>query len=951
MITALFALAAGSLALGTAHAATEGYAEGTTAIGSCTSPGNALSDNNLRALCDDGESVTISGFDLTDVVPFGAEDISFTVRIAARVTDNDGTDVVRASLSWNGGTNFTTSTASASINAETSSSDSIVTAPSSAACSNFGRTWSYAELVNGTFIVRVVADPNSGAQDIQIDDVDVRPCWAGRDVQQIRVNGAASVEVDPGDPVSVRVDVLHTDVPGISNSSANDWESTFWVIGSNSQCVNHSDFTNTGTNNTTFSANAPAANGVYDVLITAFEDDACSTDSSAIFVLDNAVDTTHGVLPPTGIHPYIEGNSGTGTCANPVNAVTDNNSRAVCDDGEYVTLASFDLDQLVPTTAKDISFSVRVAAHTSDNDGADVGRVTLSWNGGANFSAAHNTESIEAQSGDDSVVFAHETGACSLFGRLWTRAELTDANFRVRVEADPSNTNEQISIDDVDVRVCWAGRDVQQVRVDGASSTNVNPGDSVDVTVDVLHVDAPGVSNASANDWESTRWLHSGGSGCVNHVDFTDSDVDSVSFSIPSPNTSGVFDLHIAAFEDDSCGVGTSENFLLDNAIDTTDGAPPPSGDHSYSEGSSSSGTCANPVYAVVDDGNRAICDDGEYVTLAGFHLDDLVPANADDISFTIRVAARSSDNDGSDVARVSLSWNGGSNYTGQQATASIEAESGSDSIVAAPSTGACNTFGRTWTRSQLTDANFRVRVQADPNDTNEQISIDDVDVRVCWAGRAVERIRVDGRSSTDVDPGDNVSVAVDVRHVDAPGISGALENDWESTRWLLGSRSACVNHSDFTDSDIDRITFVVPAPADNGVFDLTIVAYRDDSCGSGASASVVLANAVDTRFGDSNPSFACNDIPDGAKFWWLLWRDVPGIRKHVEHGNIPPGLRKAFVGSHNGWDWDDWDDLDDWDCNDWEKRGDDDDDHRPGRRRGHDDDDHDDHDDHDDDD
>ena len=938
VVTAIFALAAGSLALGTAHAAIEDYAEGSSAGGTCADSGNALTDNNARATCDDGEFVLLTGFDLIDVVPIGAEDISFTIRVAARVTNNDGTDVVRTSLSWNGGSNFTSSTASASINAE-AGSDSIVTAPSSGACSNFGRTWFYTDLVNGAFIVRVAADPSSGAQDIQIDDVDVRACWAGRDVQQVRVNGASSVEVDPGNSVSIRVDTLHTDVSGISNSSANDWESTFWVIGSNTQCVNHSDFTNTGTNNVTFSANAPVAHGVYDVLITAFEDDACSTDSSAIFVLNNAVDTTNGILPPTGIHPYIEGNSGVGTCANPVNAVTDNNSRAVCDDGEYVTLAGFDLDQLVPTTAKDISFSVRVAARTSDNDGADVGRVTLSWNGGGNFTTVHKTASIEAESGADSVVYAHETGACSLFGRLWTRAELTGANFRVRVEANPSDANEQISIDDVDVRACWAGRDVQQVRVDGATSTSVNPGNSVDVTVNVLHIDAPCVSNASASDWQSTRWLHSGGSACVNHADFTDSNVDSVSFSIPSPNASGVYDLHIAAFENDSCGVGTSENFVLSNAIDTTGSSPPSSGAHSYAEGSSSTGTCLNPVYAVVDDGNRAICDDGEYVTLSGFHLDGVVPANAEDISFTVRVAARASDNDGSDVARASLSWNGGANFTAAQATASIEAESGSDSIVTAPSGGACNTYGRTWSRSQLTDANFRVRVQVDPTDTNETISIDDVDVLVCWAGRDVQRIRVDGSSSTDVNTGDDVEVRVDALHLDAPGVSNSSANDWESTRWLLGSDSGCVNHADFTDSDTDRLTFSVPAPDTTGQFDLTIVVYRDDSCGSGASAPSVLQNAVDTRTGRGDPSFSCENISSDAKFLLLLWRDVPGIRKHLENGNIPPGLRKAFAGNHRGWDWDNWD------CDD-----DDDDDHRRPGRRHHDDDDDDDHDDHDDD-
>lgn len=580
IVTALFAVTAALFAFGSAaHAATEPYSEGATAAGTCADATNALTDNNSRAICDDGESVTITDFDLLDIVPFGAEDISFTVRLAARVTNNDGTDLARVSLSWNGGVNYTTSTATASINAEPGNNDSIVTAPSTGACSNFGRTWSFTELVNGTFIVRVTADPNSASQDIQIDDIDIRPCWAGRDIQSVQVNGSASVELDPSSNVDVRVDVLHTAVAGISTSSDNDWESTRWTIGSNTQCVNHADFTGTGTNNTTFSADVPNSNGIFDLLVTAHENDSCTSGASAIFILEDAIDTTNGVAPISGDHPYIEGNSGTGTCANAVFAVVDDNNRAICDDGEHVVLAGFDLDQLVPTNAEDISFTVRVAARTSDNDGVDLANASLSWDGGLDYSAAHTTESIEAQSGDDSVVFAHETGACSLFGRSWTRAELTDANFRVRVEAAPGDTNEQLSIDDVDVRVCWAGRLVDSVRVDGASSTDVDPGDNVDVTVDVLHVDAPGVSNVDDNDWESTRWLHAGGSGCVNHVDFIDSDTDQVTFALPAPDTSGVYDLYITAFKDDACSTGASDTFILDNAVDTRFGAPSPSPD------------------------------------------------------------------------------------------------------------------------------------------------------------------------------------------------------------------------------------------------------------------------------------------------------------------------------------------------------------------------------------
>jgi hypothetical protein len=580
IVTALFAATAALFAFGTAaHAATEPYAEGATAAGTCASVTNALTDNGVRATCDDGEFVTITDFDLLDIVPLGAEDISFTVRVAARVTNNDGTDVARVSLSWNGGTDYTTSSATASINAEPGNSDSIVTAPSSGACGNFGRTWSFAELVNGAFIVRVTADPNSGSQDIQIDDIDVRACWAGRDVQSVQVNGSASVELDPNSNVNVRVDVLHTAVAGLSTSSDNDWESTRWTIGANTQCVNHADFTGTGTNNTTFSADVPNSSGIFDVLITAHKDDSCATGSSAIFILNDAIDTTNGVAPISGDHPYIEGNSGTGTCANAVFAVVDDNNRAICDDGEYVTLSGFDLDQLVPTNAEDISFTVRVAARTSDNDGTDVAEASLSWNGGDDYSTVHETASIEAMSGDDSVVTAHSTGACSLFGRSWTRAELTDANFRVRVEAAPGDTNEQISINDVDVRVCWAGRLVDNVRVDGASSTDVDPGDDIDVTVDVLHVDAPGVSNADDNDWESTRWILGPNSACVNHVDFTDSDTDRLTFTVPAPNISAVYDLYITAFKDDACGSGASDTFILDNAVDTRFGSPGPSPD------------------------------------------------------------------------------------------------------------------------------------------------------------------------------------------------------------------------------------------------------------------------------------------------------------------------------------------------------------------------------------
>ncbi len=223
------------------------------------------------------------------------------------------------------------------------------------------------------------------------------------------------------------------------------------------------------------------------------------------------------------------------------------------------------------------------------------------------------------------------------------------------------------------------------------------------------------------------------------------------------------------------------------------------------------------------------------------------------------------------------------------------------------------------------------------------------MDVRVCWAGRVVDRVRVDGASSVDVDPADDVDVTVDVIHVDAPGVSNASDNDWESTRWILGPNSACVNHVDFTDSDIDQVTFAIPAPNSSDVFDLYITAYEDDTCGAGASDTFILDNAVDTRFGAPSPSpdpdfaFTCDDIPDNATFLWHLARGNRGMIHNFNRGHFPQGLLKAFTGRHNGWDWDDWTDGDDFDCDDLEELFEnwDDDDHKHrGRRHKHDDDD-----------
>ena len=98
------ATAANVLASTTFTDATIAYQTGAAPTGSCASPGNAQTADNIRALCDDAENVVGSdfgtGLGLQDLVPSTATDIAFTVQVQGRVTNATGTDNFEVELSW-----------------------------------------------------------------------------------------------------------------------------------------------------------------------------------------------------------------------------------------------------------------------------------------------------------------------------------------------------------------------------------------------------------------------------------------------------------------------------------------------------------------------------------------------------------------------------------------------------------------------------------------------------------------------------------------------------------------------------------------------------------------------------------------------------------------------------------------------------------------------------------
>lgn len=110
-------------------------------------------------------------------------------------------------------------------------------------------------------------------------------------------------------------------------------------------------------------------------------------------------------------------------------------------------------------------------------------------------------------------------------------------------------------------------------------------------------------------------------------------------------------------------------------------------------------------------------------------------------------------------------------------------------------------------------------------------------------AARTINSATVDSSSSTTVVAGATISVSLNVT-------TNGSGNDrhWKSTAWRIASSSGsltCENHSNNTGSGTYDETFDITAPSSDGTYNVYLVAYKDNSCSSGASTEFELSNAV----------------------------------------------------------------------------------------------------------
>jgi hypothetical protein len=174
---------------------------------------------------------------------------------------------------------------------------------------------------------------------------------------------------------------------------------------------------------------------------------------------------------------------------------------------------------------------------------------------------------------------------------------------------------------------------------------------------------------------------------------------------------------------------------------------PPPAGNtgllaptaNGAAGGGDGNGFQTNPANAHADDGAFAVDTDsgsGTSTTCTSSSKDKhdfrdygvTLPGGAAPKGIEVRLDAKADSTSSSPKLCVQLSWNGGSSWTSAKTTSTLSTSEATRTLGSAT-----DTWGRSWTASNLSNANFRVRVIALSSSTSRDFSLDWVAVRVSY--------------------------------------------------------------------------------------------------------------------------------------------------------------------------------------------------------------------------
>lgn len=245
-------------------------------------------------------------------------------------------------------------------------------------------------------------------------------------------------------------------------------------------------------------------------------------------------------------------------------------------------------------------------------------------------------------------------------------------------------------------------------------------------------------------------------------------------------------------------------------------------------------GTCGSASNALTDDGSRATCANGQNVEAA---ITTPGPPHASDIGFRITVNGRS----GSGInQQASVVLSSTSKPALAPQTISLGSSS-TDSDFFIPDSNNCSNWGTTWVTADF--AGLKIKIQAT---TSGGVNIDDIVVEECWGARTITSATVGGGTSTSVVAGAAIPLVVNVTTTNTTPNLAAESNDWFCTTYQIEGQSAVVqNHANTTASGNQSQSWNITAPAADGTYDLTLIAYSDDACTLRASNTFILPDAI----------------------------------------------------------------------------------------------------------
>lgn len=116
--------------------------------------------------------------------------------------------------------------------------------------------------------------------------------------------------------------------------------------------------------------------------------------------------------------------------------------------------------------------------------------------------------------------------------------------------------------------------------------------------------------------------------------------------------------------------------------------------------------------------------------------------------------------------------------------------------------------------------------------------------VHSAHAARTINWATLNGAATVTVEAGATISAAINVTHT-----GGGTANNWYSTGWLISTTAPgtpnCVDTPNHGSNTTETETFNVTAPLATGTYNAYFIAYDDNGCTSGASATYTLIGAV----------------------------------------------------------------------------------------------------------